>query len=211
MANRIIVSGTVAENPEYSHEVFGEKFYRFFIDSKRISETVDRLPVMISEVMMKNVIAGERITVDGEIRTFNQHTEEKSKLLIYVFAKRIEEYKGKDDNYVEMDGYICKKPIYRETPLGREITDVLVASQRGYRYGGKSDYIPTISWGRIAKRISESKIGERLFIVGRLQSREFEKHLENGKTEKRIAYEISTNIIRNPDWRDDYSWINSRK
>lgn len=208
MANRIILSGTVAENPKFSYEVYGEKFYHFFIETERLSGTVDKLPIITSEAFIKNVIVGKRNGIDGEIRTYNKHCDDKNKLIVSVFAKKILEPFEKDENYAEIDGYVCKFPTYRETPYGREICDLIIASNRLY---GKSDYVPSIVWGRNAKRIAYKKLGDRIYAKGRLQSREYLKKINDEETETRTAYELSASFIKDYDESEDYSWMNNRK
>lgn len=189
--NKIVLAGTVVDEPTFSHEVYGEKFYHFYLSSSRESGTCDVLPCIISEILKKDIEAGTEIKVLGEIRTRNVYENNKSHLEITVFVKNIfpyEEY----ENYVEVEGFLCKQPIYRETPLGRQVTDLLIASNRSY---GKSDYIPTIAWGRMAIKSSKLEVGAKVKVFGRLQSREYVKKIEDGTEETRVAYELSSSRI----------------
>ena len=189
--NKIVLAGTVVDEPTFSHEVYGEKFYHFCLSSSRESGTCDVLPCIISEILKKDIEAGTEIKVLGEIRTRNVHDNNKSHLEITVFVKNVFQHE-KDENYVEVEGFLCKQPIYRETPLGRQVTDLLIANNRAY---GKSDYIPTIAWGRNAIKTSELEVGTRVKVFGRLQSREYVKKLEDGTEETRVAYELSANRV----------------
>ena len=189
--NKIVLAGTVVDEPTFSHEVYGEKFYHFCLSSSRESGTCDVLPCIISEILKKDIEAGTEIKVLGEIRTRNVHDNNKSHLEITVFVKNVFQHE-KDANYVEVEGFLCKQPIYRETPLGRQVTDLLIANNRAY---GKSDYIPTIAWGRNAIKTSELEVGTRVKVFGRLQSREYVKKLEDGTEETRVAYELSANRV----------------
>ena len=189
--NKIVLAGTVVDEPTFSHDVYGEKFYHLCLSSSRESGTCDVLPCIISEILKKDIEAGTEIKVLGEIRTRNVYENNKSHLEITVFVKNIFPYE-EDENYVEVDGFLCKQPIYRETPLGRHITDLLIANNRAY---GKSDYIPTIAWGRMAIKSSELDVGTKVKVFGRLQSREYTKMFEDGTTEVRTAYELSANRV----------------
>lgn len=191
--NRIILSGIVENVPELSHEFMGEKFYRFDLMSERKSGTKDILPCSASEVFLDKIKAGNKIEIEGSIRTRNYDTEEhgveKSKMEIMVFVDSVNKYSGMDRNEVSIDGFVCKNPIYRKTPLGREITDILLASNRERHH--KSDYIPAIAWGRSALKASEMKIGTRVDASGRLQSREYTKITPEGNEVVKVAYELS--------------------
>lgn len=189
--NKIILAGLVTEEPIFSHEVYGEKFYRFSISSSRQSGTQDVLPCVVSEILKKDIKAGTEVKICGNIRTRNVHENDKSHLEITVFAQDVLPYE-EDENNVLLDGFICKEPTYRETPFGRQITDLLIASNRSY---GKSDYIPTIAWGRNAIKTSEFEVGAKVKVFGRLQSREYVKRLEDGTEETRVAYELSASRI----------------
>lgn len=196
--NKVILVGEVIEDLKISHETFNEKFYSFKISVKRLSGDTDELEIVISEkILNKDIIkVGNTVVVDGEIRSYNyiMENEERRKLILSVFAKEVREIKEEDltTNEVILIGYICKKPIYRKTPFGREIADILLAVNRIY---GKSDYLPCIAWGRNAKFAENNlNVGDKAKITGRFQSREYIK--KNGEVEeKKIAYEISLSGI----------------
>lgn len=193
--NRITISG-FANEPVFSHKTEGEKFYSFILESPRRSEAVDNIVCMISEIFLKKVIPGELLKVIGEIRTFNKNDGERKKLEVYVFAKDLvaSEFPFEEtENKVELDGFLCKEPIGRTTPSGRQIADFLLASNRSY---GKSDYIPCIAWGRSSILIAEcGKVGGKVRVTGRLQSREYTKVYPDGTQEQRTAYELSANTV----------------
>ena len=189
--NKIVLAGLVTEEPTFSHEVHGEKFYRFFLSSSRQSGYCDVLMCTVPEIIKNGINEGNMVKVLGEIRTRNVHEDDKSHLEVTVFVKEVLLY-DKDENNVELDGFICKEPTYRETPFGRQITDLIVASNREYF---KSDYIPCIAWGRNAIRASEFNVGTRVKVLGRLQSREYKKKIDDGTYEVRTAYELSAYMI----------------
>lgn len=195
-SNQIInLSGSVATKPEFSHEINGENFYTFLLDCQRLSEVVDTLPVTISDRLLPEVAnfeVGEIIAISGEIRTRNVYDEktEKRHLDITVFAKEVIAT-DEDTNEVHMHGFICKKPIYRQTPQGRYIADLCIAVNRKY---GKSDYIPCICWGRNAIFASDLDVGQEINVKGRLQSRTYQKKLADEVMEK-VAYELSISSI----------------
>ena len=192
--NQVTVMGEIASEFEFSHEVFGEGFYMLELLVKRLSDSFDRIPVMISErlIDVTQDYRGEFIQISGQFRSYNRHEEKKNRLVLSVFAREVSFVEEADDkvrsNQIFLDGFICKPPVYRKTPLGREIADMLVAVNRPY---GKSDYIPCISWGRNARFASNFEVGSRVQIWGRIQSREYVKKLEDDRTEKRTAYEVS--------------------
>ena len=190
--NKIILSGKVTDEPTFSHEVHGEKFYRFRLLSSRQSGNCDILMCTVPEIIKNGINEGNMVKVLGEIRTRNVHEDDKSHLEVTVFVKEVLLYE-KDENNVELDGFICKEPVYRETPFGRQITDLIVASNRERNY--KSDYIPCIAWGRHAIRSSEFDVGTRVKVLGRLQSREYKKKIDDETYEVRIAYELSSAVV----------------
>lgn len=201
--NNITLTGVVEREPEYSHEVLGEGFYVFMLKCSRTSGNKDTLPVMISDrlVDIKEIKVGQVVTVLGQIRSFNRHIDDvKSKLILSVFARELKiltqdatELSFEEDiNTVMLDAHICKPPIYRCTPKGREIADILVAVNRPY---GKSDYIPCIAWGRNARFVGGLEIGEHIQIQGRFQSREYAKKISDNEVETRTAYEVSVSKI----------------
>lgn len=186
--NKITLAGEVLTQPEYSHEVFGEKFYKFYVGSLRSSGVEDVLPCIASEVFAKEIESGSAVKILGNVRTFNSNDH----LELNVFVKEIVSYEGYDENGLELDGFICKTPVYRKTPLGREITDLLLAVNRAY---GKSDYIPCICWERNARRASEYPTGFHICAAGRLQSRKYKKNNPDGTFVTKIAYEFSVSRI----------------
>lgn len=196
--NQVTVMGEIASEFEFSHEVFGEGFYMLELLVKRLSDSFDRIPVMISErlIDVTKDYRGEFIQISGQFRSYNRHEEKKNRLVLSVFAREAVFAEATDDkiksNQIFLDGFICKPPVYRKTPLGREIADMLVAVNRPY---GKSDYIPCISWGRNARFAANFEVGSRVQIWGRIQSREYVKRLEDDRTEKRIAYEVSVSKL----------------
>lgn len=194
--NSIELIGTVASPVEYSHSICGEAFYHTELAVRRLSGTEDCLPVTISERLLGSMEAecGMRFYIHGQIRSYNQRSERGNRLIITVFAREIrpaDECEA-DRNEAELSGYICKEVIYRKTPFEREIADILIAVNRRYN---KSDYLPLIAWGRNARFLSDAPIGTELSIVGRLQSREYKKLLEDGTEQIRTAYEVSCSAV----------------
>ena len=196
--NQVTIMGEVASPFTFSHEVFGEGFYMMDVNVKRLSNSEDKIPLMISErlIDVSQDYTGEFIMVSGQFRSYNRHDEQKNILVLSVFVREVsfieEELDGAKTNNIFLDGYICKLPVYRKTPLGREIADLLLAVNRPY---GKSDYIPCICWGRNARFASTFEVGEHVQIMGRIQSREYIKKLTETETEKRIAYEVSVSKL----------------
>ena len=196
--NQVTIMGKVATEFSFSHEVFGEGFYMVEVEVKRLSNSEDRIPLMISErlIDVTQDYTGEYIMVHGQFRSYNRHEEQKNRLVLSVFVREIsfmeEEPDGTKTNSIWLDGYICKEPIYRKTPLGREIADLLLAVNRPY---GKSDYIPCICWGRNARYASGFEVGEHVQLLGRIQSREYVKRISDTETEKRSAYEVSVSKL----------------
>lgn len=192
--NQVTIMGEVISPFTFSHEVFGEGFYMVDVQVRRLSNSVDQIPVMISERLLDVTqdYTGEFLKVSGQFRSYNRHDEQKNRLVLSVFAREVsfipEELDGAKTNSILLDGYICKLPVYRKTPLGREIADLLLAVNRPY---GKSDYIPCICWGRNARFASSFEVGEHVQILGRIQSREYVKRLSETDTQKRTAYEVS--------------------
>ena len=173
--NKVCVIGEIVGTFEFSHEVFREGFYLTELSVKRLSDQVDVIPLLISErlIDVTQDYTGEFIMVSGQFRSYNRHEEQKNRLVLSVFVREAEfieeELDGAKTNHILLEGYICKKPIYRKTPLGREIADLLLAVNRPY---GKSDYIPCICWGRNARYASGFEVGEHVRILGRIQSRD---------------------------------------
>ena len=203
--NQVTVMGEIISDFSFSHEIFGEGFYMVDISVKRLSDSYDIIPVMVSERLL-DVNAdykGMYICINGQFRSYNRHEEHKNRLVLSVFAREVEFIDEMEEssktNQIYLDGYICKEPIYRKTPLGREIADVLLAVNRPY---GKSDYIPCICWGRNARYASQFKVGERCAVWGRIQSREYMKKLDEEHIERRIACEVSVSKLEILD--EDY-------
>ncbi len=200
--NQVSVIGEIVSEFSFSHEVFGEGFYMMDVMVKRLSDSADVIPVMISErlIDVTEDYTGEYIRVAGQFRSYNRHEEKKNRLVLSVFAREVEflvdEVENAKTNQIFLDGYICKAPVYRKTPLGREIADLLIAVNRPY---GKSDYIPCICWGRNARYASNFEVGERCLVWGRIQSREYMKKLSEDELEKRIAYEVSVSKLELPE------------
>ena len=196
--NQVTIMGKVATEFSFSHEVFGEGFYMVEVEVKRLSNSEDRIPLMISErlIDVTQDYTGEYIMVHGQFRSYNRHEEQKNRLVLSVFVREIsfmeEEPDGTKTNSIWLDGYICKPPVYRRTPLGREIADMLLAVNRPY---GKSDYIPCICWGRNARFASGFTVGSHIQIVGRVQSREYVKRIDEENVEHRVAYEVSVSKV----------------
>ena len=196
--NQVSIVGEIISDFQYSHEVYGEGFYMVEVAVSRLSNFSDYIPLMISERLIdtSQSYIGQKVYVTGQFRSYNRHEELKNRLVLSVFVREIEfieeETEEMKSNQILLDGYICKDPIYRKTPLGREIADLLVAVNRSY---GKSDYIPCICWGRNARFAARFEVGVHVQILGRIQSREYVKRLNEDEVEKRTAYEVSVSKI----------------
>lgn len=197
--NSVTLVGKVADEKKFSHEIYGEKFYSFDLSVPRLSGNADIIPVTISERLFKDedLAIDNKMKIHGQFRSYNSYEGEKNKLILTVFAKDVEFLEGEEEiiaskdfisNEIVLVGYICKAPIYRQTPFGREITDILLAVNRAYN---KSDYIPCICWGRNARFCSKMEVGTEVKITGRIQSRMYEKKYEDGTVEQKVAYEVS--------------------
>ena len=196
--NQVQIVGEIVSGFAFSHEVYGEGFYVMDISVKRLSDSYDIIPAMVSErlIDVTQDYRGEMIQIFGQFRSYNRHEEKKNRLVLSVFAREISFVEEESDkvksNQIFLDGYICKNPVYRRTPLGREIADMLLAVNRPY---GKSDYIPCICWGRNARFASGFEVGGHVQLWGRIQSREYVKKLEDDTAEKRVAYEVSVSKL----------------
>jgi primosomal replication protein N len=196
--NQVTIMGEIVSDFMYSHEVYGEGFYMVEVSVNRLSSFVDYIPVMVSErlVNVQESCEGQYVAITGQFRSFNRHEEHKNKLVLSVFAREFEVVEEWDDesvtNQIFLDGYICKESVYRKTPLGREIADLLVAVNRSY---GKSDYIPCICWGRNARFAAGFTVGSHVQIWGRIQSREYVKKVSETEVEQHVAYEVSVSKI----------------
>lgn len=196
--NQVTMMGEIVSAFQFSHEVFGEGFYMVELAVSRLSNYSDYIPLMISERLIdtEQDYTGQFIRVSGQFRSYNRHEEKKNRLVLSVFVRELEFLDEIDENektnQIFLDGYICKEPIYRKTPLGREIADVLLAVNRSY---GKSDYIPCICWGRNARFASGFTVGSHIQILGRVQSREYVKRISEEEVEHRMAYEVSVSKV----------------
>ncbi len=188
-ANRIILRGSLAGLPEFSHENHGRKFYRFYLEVPRLSGVIDRLSVVTDDRVLNalDLDGGSMLTVTGQVRSHNLRKDGARRLMIFVYAQSIIAEEGDPINEVILEGPVCKEPVYRRTPLGREICDVMLAVPRSFH---RADYLPCILWGQVAREASECHIRDVIRIRGRLQSRSYTKVTEEGAYE-RIAYEIS--------------------
>ena len=197
--NSLILVGRVADDKKFSHEIYDEKFYTFNLSVARLSGNTDLIPITISERLFKDedLTIGNQIKIEGQFRSYNTYENEKNRLYLTVFVKEFELLEEQDEdidskdeltNEISLVGYICKPPIYRQTPFGREISDILIAVNRAYN---KSDYIPCIAWGRNARFCSKMEVGTEIKVTGRIQSRSYEKKHEDGTVEERVAYEVS--------------------
>ena len=206
--NYLTLVGKVTGEKRFSHEIYGERFYIFDLSIPRLSGNADVIPVTVSERLITDemLVEGKRLMVKGQFRSYNSYENEKNKLILTVFAKDVTEAQENEEeekeneivskdiitNEVVLIGFVCKKPIYRQTPFGREIADLLLAVNRAYN---KSDYIPTIAWGRNARFCQNLEVGTQVKIVGRIQSRQYEKKFEDGTSEIRVAYEVSVGSL----------------
>ena len=205
--NYLTLVGRVTYEKKFSHEIYGERFYSFDLSTPRLSGNADIIPVTVSERLINDdmMAIGTKLLIKGQFRSYNSYENEKNRLILTVFAKDVEELKEveeqeendivrKDEttNEVVLIGFVCKKPIYRQTPFGREIADILLAVNRAYN---KSDYIPSIAWGRNARFCQNLEVGTEVKIVGRIQSRNYEKKYEDGTIVKKVAYEVSVGSL----------------
>ena len=205
--NYLTLVEKVTGEKRFSHEIYGERFYVFNLEIPRLSGNSDIIPITVSERLIKEetLQEGHQLLVKGQFRSYNSYENEKNRLILTVFAKDIVEVEEKEEdeenemvkkdtitNEVVLVGYICKKPIYRQTPFGREISDLLLAVNRAYN---KSDYIPCIAWGRNARFCQDIEVGTQVKVVGRVQSRQYEKKHDDGTVEVRVAYEVSVGSL----------------
>ena len=214
--NYLTLVGKVTSEKQFSHEIYGERFYSFDLSIPRLSGNADIIPVTVSERLINDDMMqiGSKLLIKGQFRSYNSYENEKNKLILTVFAKDIEKLEESEENEEETEfskkdtvtnevvlvGFICKKPIYRQTPFGREIADILLAVNRAYN---KSDYIPSIAWGRNAKFCQNLEVGTEVKILGRIQSRNYEKKYEDGTIVKKVAYEVSIGSLEVVKKNDD--------
>ena len=204
--NQVSIVGEIVSDFSYSHEVYGEGFFVVEVAVNRLSNYADYIPLMISERLIDTTQSynEKKIHVTGQFRSYNRHEETRNRLILSVFVRELEfvdefwenDEEEKKSNSIILDGYVCKAPVYRKTPLGREIADLLVAVNRSY---GKSDYIPCICWGRNARYATTFEIGSHVSVIGRIQSREYVKKLSEEEAERRVAYEVSVCKIEELD------------
>ncbi len=218
--NYLTLVGKVTGEKKFSHEIYGERFYIFNLEIPRLSGVSDLIPITISERLISEdtLTEGQKLLVKGQFRSYNSYESEKNRLILTVFAKDVkvisEEEQSEEENEITrkdvitnevvLVGYICKKPIYRQTPFGREIADILLAVNRAYN---KSDYIPCIAWGRNARFCQNLEVGAQIKLVGRVQSRTYEKKHEDGSVETRVAYEVSVGSLEVIEENDNETTI----
>lgn len=191
--NMVILKGKIVNDPVFSHSCMGENFQEVILEIERLSGECDYIPLTISSRLNEKITKGKTIGVFGNFRSYNKIENGKSKLVLTVFVREfINPDEIENSNQISVTGYICKTPIYRTTPFGREICDLIIAVNRGYN---KSDYLPAIAWGRNAKFVSNSVVGDKVELCGRIQSRNYQKKLEDGTVENRTAYEVSITTL----------------
>ena len=220
--NHLVLVGKVTSDKRFSHEIYGEKFYIFDLAVPRLSGNADIIPITVSERLLSinELKIDSKIIVEGQFRSYNSYENERNRLVLTVFAKDIKFVENQEEeievskdvisNEVTLNGYICKKPIYRQTPFGREISDLLLEVNRAYN---KSDYIPCIAWGRNARFCENIPVGTEVKIVGRVQSRTYEKKYDDGRVETKVAYEVSVSSLEvvNQDDNSDESEENEKQ
>ena len=220
--NYLTLVGKVTGEKKFSHEIYGEKFYSFNLSIPRLSGNSDIIPITISERLITDEMLseGNKLLIKGQFRSYNSYENERNRLILTVFAKDVIEVEENEEeenemakkdmitNEVVLVGYICKKPIYRQTPFGREISDILLAVNRAYN---KSDYIPCIAWGRNARFCQDLEVGTQVKIVGRVQSRTYEKKFEDGTVEQRVAYEVSVGSLEVIDEKDNANEVEEKE
>lgn len=192
--NKVFISGEVCSEPKFSHEVYNEGFYEFDLKITRLSDSFDIIPVTISERLLNGnkIKVGDKISGNGQFRSYNKLEDGKSKLMLTVFLRELLPYTESDNpNMIEITGYVCKEPVFRTTPFRREISDVLLAVNRSYN---KSDYLPCIAWGRNARFVKNFSVGDKVIVSGRIQSRDYQKKI-NDQMITKTAYEVSLNKI----------------
>ncbi len=223
-SNYLTLVGKVTGEKKFSHEIYGERFFIFKLSIPRLSGNADIIPITVSERLITDEMLqeGKKLLVKGQFRSYNSYENERNKLILTVFAKDVVEVEENEEdneivkkdsisNEVVLIGFICKKPIYRQTPFGREIADILLAVNRAYN---KSDYIPCIAWGRNARFSQNLEIGTKVKVVGRVQSREYEKKHEDGTVETKIAYEVSIGsleIVEEDDAENNEETVGDKK
>ena len=200
--NKVKIIGKVLGEKELSHEMYGEKFYKIKLEVSRLSNESDILPATVSERLLVDydLVSGDYVVLEGQLRSYNRYIDGRNRLILTIFARDLylpeseEELQDllRSPNEIYLDGFICKEPIYRTTPFGREITDLLVAANRAYN---KSDYIPSIAWGRNARFCETLEVGDHIRLWGRIQSRDYQKKCEDGEVISRVAFEVSVSKL----------------
>lgn len=196
--NNVKLVGKISSGFTFSHSAFGEGFYTTYLEVGRTSGAIDVIPLIISErlINVNEDCCGSTVAVIGQFRSYNRHEGTKNRLVLSVFVQEINFMEESTDctnnNQIFLDGYICKIPTYRKTPLGRDISDIMLAVNRRY---GRTDYIPLITWGRDAEYSTSLGIGTRIAVSGRIQSREYQKRLSDTEFETRVAYEVCVNCL----------------
>ena len=202
--NRVFLMGEIVSEATFSHEVYGEGFYEFYAKVMRLSGQADILPVTISERLIEgnHLHVGATLCALGQFRSYNKLEGGRSRLMLTVFVREIlSAAPASNPNSIVLSGYICKPPVYRTTPFNREIADLLVAVNRAYN---KSDYIPCIAWGRNARFVQNLKVGDRIALSGRIQSREYIKRLSETQSVTMTAYEVSVSKLAACDDNENF-------
>ena len=185
--NDVLLEGIASAAPEWSHENHGAQFFRFFLEVPRLSGQTDTLPILLPETLLSRVTPGACLRIFGQLRSFNNRSGVGNRLILTVYALEIRPGDGIPCNQIRLTGSLCKEPVFRRTPLGRSICDLMLAVPRRY---GRADYLPVIAWGQLAVQASRLGVGDSLSLEGRVQSRTYHKVTEHG-TEERVAYEVS--------------------
>ena len=186
--NEVLLEGLVLAEPEWSHENHGTQFYRVTLQVPRLSGQVDVLPLLAPGALAAQTAPGRLLRVRGQLRSFNNRSGVGSRLVLTVYAQEFQPGLDEACNQITLAGALCKPPVFRRTPLGRSICDLMLAVPRRY---GRADYLPVIAWGQLAVKASRLRVGDPLALEGRVQSRTYYKNLDSGETEERVAYEVS--------------------
>ena len=197
--NEVLLEGIPLDAPVPSHENHGTQFYRFFLQVPRLSGTPDTLPVLLPEPLLDTVQTEAPLRVQGQLRSFNNRSGVGNRLVLTVYAQAIQPGTGEPCNRILLSGALCKPPVFRRTPLGRSICDLMLAVSRRY---GRADYLPVIAWGQLAVRAARLQVGDPLSLEGRVQSRAYRKVLEDGSIQDRVAYEVSAMHLLEPESAD---------
>lgn len=193
--NEVILEGIPLEEPEWSHENHGAQFYRFFLEVPRLSGTSDTLPVLAAETQLPQIQTGTPLRLLGQLRSFNNRSGIGNKLVLTMFVQEIRPGTNTPCNQITLSGSLCKEPVFRRTPLGRSICDLMLAVPRRY---GRADYLPVIAWGQLAIQARTLQVGDEVTLEGRVQSRAYQKMTADG-VQNRIAYEVSMMHLLEPE------------